>query len=124
MVIHEAVPKESARIAELTQRTNRCTNGKRYSVANIRQSMERPLYSVHLKGRFSDLGLIGAMEIVEGRLSLFSLSCRALGREVEGRMIDFVRQRHKITEIDFVSTGKNGCLKEFFGREFPQIVLD
>ena len=127
MDIHEAMPLESARIAELTQRTNRCTNGKRYSVANIRQSMERPdvhLYSVHLKGRFSDLGLIGAMEIVEGRLSLFSLSCRALGREVEGRMIDFVRQRHKITEIDFVSTGKNGCLKEFFGREFPQIVLD
>lgn len=83
MDIHEAMPLESARIAELTQRTNRCTNGKRYSVADIRQSIERPdvhLYSVHLKDRFSNLGLIGAMEVVKGRLSLFSLSCRALGR--------------------------------------------
>lgn len=85
MDIYEAMPLESARIAELTQRTNRCTNGKRYSVADIRQSMERldvHLYSVHLKDRFSDLGLIGAMEIVEGRLSLLSLFCGALGREL------------------------------------------
>ena len=127
MDIHEAMPLESARIAELTQRTNRCTNGKRYSVADIRQSIERPdvhLYSVHLKDRFSDLGLIGAMEVVKGRLSLFSLSCRALGREVENRMIDFVRQRHKITGIDFAPTGKNGCLKELFGREFPQVLSE
>ncbi len=59
---------------------------------------------------------------VEGTLSLFGLSCRALGREVEGRMIDFVRQRHMIKGIDFVPTGKNGCLKELLGREFPQII--
>ena len=127
MDIHEAMPLESARIAELTQRTNRCTNGKRYSVADIRQSIERPdvhLYSVHLKDRFSNLGLIGAMEVVKGRLSLFSLSCRALGREVESRMIDFVGQRHKITGIDFAPTGKNGCLKELFGREFPQVLSE
>lgn len=57
-----------------------------------------------------------------GDTVLFGLSCRALGREVEGRMIDFVRQRHMIKGIDFVPTGKNGCLKELLGREFPQII--
>ena len=46
------------------------------------------------------------------------------GREVENRMIDFVRQRHKITGIDFAPTGKNGCLKELFGREFPQVLSE
>lgn len=123
--IHVAVPMEAARIAELTQRTNKCTNGKRYSVADIRRSIERSdkyLYSVHLKDRYSDLGLIGAMEVAEGRLSLFSLSCRALGREVENYMIEFVRQRHEIRGIDFLSTDKNRYLKELLGKEFPQII--
>lgn len=39
-------------------------------------------------------------------------------------MIDFVGQRHKITGIDFAPTGKNGCLKELFGREFPQVLSE
>lgn len=123
--IHVAEPMEAIRIAELTQRTNRCTNGKRYLVSDIRQSIERSdryLYSVHLKDRYSDLGLIGAMEVVEGRLSLFSLSCRALGREVENYMIEFVRQRHEIRGIDFLSTDKNRYLRELFSKEFPQII--
>lgn len=124
MEIHEAVPLEFARMAELTQRTNRCTNGRRYSVADLRRRMERSgvcLYSVHLRDRYSDLGLIGAMEVAEGRLTLFSLSCRALGREVENRMIEFLKERHEITEIDFTDTGRNGYLKELFDREFPEI---
>ena len=92
--IHEAVPLEHARIAELSQRTNRCTNGKRYSVTDIGLNMERSgtkIYSVYLKDRYSDLGLIGAMEMTGDRLTLFSVSCRALGREVERHMIgDFL----------------------------------
>nr|WP_300833717.1 hypothetical protein [uncultured Acetatifactor sp.] len=92
--IHEAVPLEHARIAELSQRTNRCTNGKRYSVTDIGLNMERSgtkIYSVYLKDRYSDLGLIGAMEMTGDRLTLFSVSCRALGREIERHMIgDFL----------------------------------
>lgn len=121
--IHRAVPMEFARISELTQRTNRCTNGKRYSVADIRRSVERSdvhLYSVHLKDRYSNLGLIGAIEITEDKLSLFSLSCRALGRGVEERMIRFVKQKDKINKVDFIDTGKNGALKELFCKEFIQ----
>lgn len=123
--IHEAVPLELARMAELTRRTNRCTNGRRYSVADLRRRMERSdvcLYSVHLKDRYSDLGLIGAMEVEEGRLTLFSLSCRALGREVENRMIEFLKERYEITGIDFIVSDKNGSLKELFNREFPEAI--
>ena len=122
--IHKAVSLEFARISELTQRTNRCTNGKRYSVADIRRRVEWSyvhLYAVHLKDRYSNLGLIGAIEITEDRLSLFSLSCRALGRGVEERMIGFVKQKHEIGEVDFVDTSKNGALKELLGKEFIQI---
>ena len=36
LCIHEATPIEFNRIAELTQRTNKCTNGNRYTVAELK----------------------------------------------------------------------------------------
>lgn len=67
-------------------------------------------YSVAVSDRFSDLGIVGAAE-VEGRtLTLFCLSCRALGREVENKMMEHIMDRHNIETIDFVSTNKNDKL--------------
>ena len=68
------------------------------------------LYSVLVSDRFSDLGLVGIMEVENDRLTLFSLSCRALGREVEHIMIDYLSANHQINSIDFLSTNKNGKL--------------
>lgn len=113
--IHKAIPAEFSRIAELTQRTNKCTNGKRYTVEDIKERATLPnvsLYSVSVSDRFSDLGLVGAMEVENDRLTLFSLSCRALGREVEQIMIDYLAANHQIKSFDFISTNKNGKLQE------------
>lgn len=113
--IHKAIPAEFSRIAELTQRTNKCTNGKRYTVEDIKERDTLPnvsLYSVSVSDRFSDLGLVGAMEVENDRLTLFSLSCRALGREVEQIMIDYLATNHQIKSFDFISTNKNEKLQE------------
>ena len=113
--IHKAIPAEFSRIAELTQRTNKCTNGKRYTVEDLKERDTLPnisLYSVSVSDRFSDLGLVGAMEVENDRLSLFSLSCRALGREVEQMMTDYLAANHQIKSFDFISTNKNGKLQE------------
>jgi len=93
--IHKALPIELSRIAELTQRTNKCTNGRRYAVDQIKEMLERgyELYSVSLSDKFSDLGLVGAIGIDGNTLDLFSLSCRALGRNAEEIMIDFIREK-------------------------------
>lgn len=126
MDIHKATPLEYMRIAELTQRTNKCTNGKRYSVTDIKRNMECLsvfLYSVHLLDRYSDLGLIGAVEVMGERLRLFSVSCRALGRGVEEQILNFVKQKHEIKEIDFITTNKNEYLIEFFREKFPQSII-
>ena len=67
MDIHRAMPIEYERISELTQRTNRCTNGKRYTVAEIKNRVSRnevKLYSVSVSDRFCDLGLVGTIEVV------------------------------------------------------------
>lgn len=60
--IHEALPIEFSRISELTQRTHRCTNGKRYTVTEIKERIRNTnvtLYSLSVIDRFSDLGLVG-----------------------------------------------------------------
>ena len=84
-----------ARTAELTQRTNQFNmTTVRRSVAEL-QMPDRPRGSrclvVHVKDRFGDYGLVGAMIFAEGRGALevdtFLLSCRALGRGVEHRML-------------------------------------
>lgn len=124
--IHKAIPAEFSRIAELTQRTNKCTNGKRYTVEDIKERAILPnvsLYSVSVSDRFSDLGLVGAMEVENDRLSLFSLSCRALGRRVEDKMINYISNRHEFKNIAFKLTEKNESLLELMRQAFPNSII-
>lgn len=122
MDIHEANPIEYSRVSELTQRTNKYTNGRRYTVAEIKEHMASntvKLYAVSVSDRFSDLGLVGAIEIENETLTLFSLSCRALGREVEKKMIEFILDKHPIKQIQFKSTDKNEAIKILLVGAFP-----
>lgn len=107
--IHKTAPAEINRIAELTQRTNRCTNGKRYTVSELKGKLHADiytLYSVTVSDKFSDLGLVGVIGIEGDVLDLFALSCRALGRNIENQMTDLVK-KHCIKRVFQVSTGKN-----------------
>lgn len=116
--IHEAPPIEYARISELTQRTNRTTNGIRYTVEELKTNVTKPefkLYSVRVSDRFSDLGIVGAIAIEGDELRLFSLSCRALGRNIEMTMLAEMNERHKITKYRFSNTNKNGEIRAILG---------
>ena len=118
--IHPAFPSEYARIAELTQRTNQCTNGVRYTVADIKTRLAAPayrLFAVSVSDRFSDLGVVGAIGIENSTLDLFSLSCRALGRNVETEMLE-TAMRYGVKEFRFATTHKNTLLKEILQKKF------
>ncbi len=106
--IHKALPIELSRIAELTQRTNKCTNGRRYTVEQLKEMLGNgyELYSVYLSDKFSDLGLVGAIGTDGNVLDLFSLSCRALGRNVEEIMIGFISEKN-VEKIYYDLTGQN-----------------
>lgn len=124
--IHEAAPIEYSRISELTQRTNKCTNGRRYTVTEIKKritSATVKLYSVSVSDRFSDLGLVGAIKIDGDTLTLFSLSCRALGRGIEEKMIEFISDKYQIKNIEFKSTGKNESIKTLLSESFPNATI-
>jgi len=121
LYIHEAVPIEFSRISELMQRTNKCTNGQRYTIAQIKDQVENSaakLYSLSVSDRFSDLGLVGALEVEGNSLTLFSLSCRALGRKIEEKMLTFITDKYQIKVIEFKSTGKNEEIKGLLLKTF------
>ena len=123
--IHRAVPSEFARIAELTQRTNQCTNGKRYTVAELINRLNDThyhLYAVYVSDKFCDLGLVGSVGIVASTLDLFTLSCRALGRNVEDKMMQIVFDE-KVTDCEFASTGKNEELKKTLALSLIQKII-
>ncbi len=113
------------RIYELSLRTNQCTSGIRYSLEKIialHESKICDMYSVFVEDRFGALGLVGAIIVEKNELSLFSLSCRALGRGIEDSMIDFIINNCYIEKIKFVDTNrnKNKLIKEkLFSRLCP-----
>ncbi|MCL2592688.1 MAG: HAD-IIIC family phosphatase [Defluviitaleaceae bacterium] len=124
--IHEIKLIEYNRISELTQRTNRRTNGKRLTVEDIKKRVEMEntsLYSISLSDCFSDLGIVGAFEIYGTCLTLFSLSCRALGRKVEEKMLDFIADKHTILKYEFYSTGRNDDTQAMLSTAFPNAIL-
>jgi FkbH-like protein len=94
VVISEMTPGQLGRVAQLTQRTNqfnatsvRRTEGQVQQLA--RSGAE--LLTVEVRDRFGDYGIVGVMayETRPGALwvDTFLLSCRALGRGVEHRML-------------------------------------
>lgn len=121
--IHRVQPVEYGRMVELTQRTNKCTNGVRCTISEIKKwiSCEAVhLYTVTLRDKFSDLGIVGAFGIQNNKLILFSLSCRALGREIEAKMLSCIQEKYRITAFDFIDTGKNENIKRLFQEIFSE----
>lgn len=105
---------ETARISELSLRANKWTNGIRYSRSELASLMGNDLfhlYSVYVSDIFGDLGLVGAIGFWEGRLDLIVLSCRALGRNIEQQLIDFV-MNNQINHSRFQNTGINQEVKQ------------
>ena len=114
------------RVAQLTQRTNQ------FNFTSVRRSeseVEQLCFTgnaeclvIRLRDRFGDYGLVGAL-IFQRRPGLvdvddFLLSCRALGRRVEHRMLSYLGRiawedgREKV-RIHFVPTAKNKPARHF-----------
>jgi len=128
----EIAPMESqhlSRVAQLTQRTNQ------FNATTIRRNESDILQLVnghtanclvvHVRDRFGDYGLVGVL-IYSARermleVDTFLLSCRALGRGVEHRMLSKLGQLaadagKTHVEVNFVATKRNLPARDFFER--------
>jgi FkbH-like protein len=117
---------ELPRVAQLTQRTNQFNfTGVRRSesdVAHLCSAAGAECLVVRLRDRFGDYGLVGAI-IFSRRADFLDvdnavLSCRALGRRVEHRMLSrlgLMAQGEGLSKvrINFFSTPKNQPAREF-----------
>ena len=80
-------------MAELFQRTSQFnTNGAKFTAAELEALMRDPsaqVFTVQVRDRFGDHGLVGAMVVKGSDIAGLVLSCRVLGMGVEH---DFMRQ--------------------------------
>ena len=89
--IDPAVADDAPRLAQLTERTNQFHCAKRARGETEILGGELAAHAVRVRDRFGDYGLVGALlSRPHGdalRAETFLLSCRALGRGVEHRML-------------------------------------
>ncbi|MFN3324106.1 MAG: HAD-IIIC family phosphatase [Bryobacteraceae bacterium] len=108
------------RVAQLTQKTNQFNlTTRRYSEAEIERIAETEgcrVYTVHVRDRFGDNGLVG-VSITKTRgtvteIDSLLLSCRVIGRTVETALLAFLLDRCRTEGIEhlqgwFFPTRKN-----------------
>lgn len=116
-----------ARVAQLTQKTNQFNlTTRRYSEAQIADFAASPdwrVYSVNVRDRFGDNGLVGVViarrEGGAWDIDTFLLSCRVIGRTVETGILAFLIQEarsHGIRQLRgwFLPTKKNAPACDFY----------
>lgn len=109
-----------ARIAQLTQKTNQMNlTTRRYTEANVQTFAGDPdihVFSVSSRDRFGDNGIIGALILrIKGDeciIDTFLLSCRVIGRNIEGAMMAFIAEFAKRRGVktllgEYIPTAKN-----------------
>ncbi len=85
-----------ARVQELFERTTQFNaTGRRFAIAALQRVMEAwegRVFTLHMRDRFADHGLVGAAVVVSGEILNFVLSCRVIGlggeRALLARIID------------------------------------
>ena len=117
------------RLSQLTNKTNQFNvTTRRYSEADIARFMDdADVFDVRLLDRFGDMGVIGAVIVANGEIDTFLMSCRALGRGVEGRIL-----RHAVDRIGdpglrarYIPTRRNILTETFFdGNGFDLLDTD
>lgn len=105
----------AGRISELLRRTNQFnTTKRRLGEAEVEALIAREdaaVFTLEVKDRFTDYGLVGVAVIEGPELSCFALSCRVIGVEAEiallRRALLFARGRGGELRVPFTRTERN-----------------
>jgi len=127
--IGEAVPFSIPRIAQLTQKTNQMNlTTRRYTEAEIASLVKDSgtrVFSVASKDKFGGNGIIGVCILKfkgeECRIDTFLLSCRVIGRNIEGAMLAFISDfargsGAKVLLGEYIPTAKNKPAEDMYDR--------
>lgn len=114
------------RVAQLTQRTNQfnCTTVRRneQEIQTLLSDGRYRCFTGEVSDRFGEYGLVGVLiverRITEMRVDTFLLSCRALGRGVEHRMLSALAEEALDNGIYTVSVAFRPTAKNMPARQF------
>jgi acyl carrier protein len=132
VTVNAVTPEKLPRVAQLTQRTNQFNfTTVRRTETEIQSLLSRgyECFTVDASDRFGDYGLVGLLiaraESDELQVDTFLLSCRALGRGVEHRMLAFLGQHASARGLHYVAlnyapTSRNSPAKQFLASVAPQ----
>ncbi|MCI8554838.1 MAG: HAD-IIIC family phosphatase [Clostridiales bacterium] len=119
-----ARPEETARLTELSQRTNQFNlSGRKYTSEEIDSRLSDSDYlvlSLQAADRYGDMGIVGAavvcLEDADAVIESFFLSCRVFGRGFETALLKEIQARCADRTLygRFVSTTKNGRYRGFY----------
>jgi FkbH-like protein len=93
-VIHVDAASRLVRAAQMTQKTNQLNlTTRRYEVTDLARFLQSPEHAVLIldyRDRFGDEGSVGLaiVDLIEGRIDTFLISCRVIGRKLEQRLLD------------------------------------
>lgn len=124
VVIAELSPDELPRVAQLSQRTNQfnCTTRRRTEAEIRGLAGQYQTLKVSVSDRFGDYGLVGVViwkfEKDSLAVETLLLSCRALGRGVEHRILAYLGNLAKAhgaacVDVHFVPSAKNKPALDF-----------
>ncbi len=113
------------RAAQMTQKTNQFNlTTRRYEITDLArfvESHEHAVLMLDYRDRFGDEGAVGLaiVDLAQGRIDTFLMSCRVIGRKVEDRLLDkaieLCRSRgHPRIIGEYIPTRKNQMVAEFY----------
>jgi FkbH-like protein len=126
VLIEKAKALSIPRIAQMTQKTNQFNlTTHRYTEGNIKEFIKNNdwVFTIDIKDKFGDHGITGLMIIEldnsKARINSFLLSCRVLGKGIEGAFINHILAKLKESGTkkvfaEYISTSKNSQVKDFY----------
>lgn len=125
--ITKATEAQLPRISQLCLRTNQFNStSKRHSENDLKQLLSREnvnIWAINVQDRFGDYGLVGTVIYEEKEkiinVGSFMLSCRALGRGIEHKMLAAIGQTAldsncEFVDLEFIASAKNVPIYNFF----------
>jgi FkbH-like protein len=127
VVVERVNDRSSARVAQLTQKTNQFNlTTRRYTEGDIRRFVEsgtHDVLAVQVRDRLGDSGIVGVAilrhENEETSIDSFLMSCRVLGRGVEDSLLVaclLASRRRGGGDVvgEFIPTAKNARVADFY----------
>ena len=130
--IEALAPAHVARVAQLSVRTTQFNfTGRQYGEAELSDRLARGEVEglvAHVRDRFGDYGLVGAIVWVPGKVTeveSFFLSCRALSRGVEHRMLaELGRRTAGMLRLRCRPTARNSPARAFVSEVLAERLID